>query len=119
MVTTPAAPEQLLRFRRASHSDGADHQIIVRSFDLRPLSCSCRAGQYGRLCWAVVDVTRTELLPIARERWQQACGETEIRTAARVLSAVNRWQKAAAELAALRSCGYVPVRHAEPEDIVA
>jgi len=67
----------------------------------------------------VIDVTARELLPIAAQRWQAACGETDIRAAARVLSQVKRWANAAAELASLRSCGYVVARQAEPEDIVA
>jgi hypothetical protein len=111
--------EQLLRFMRASHSDGDPHQVIVRSFDLRPLSCSCRAGQFGRLCWAVVDVTAVNLLPLARQRWLQACGQTDIRAAARVLSQVRRWANAAAELASLRSCDCVVTTARRQQEIVA
>jgi hypothetical protein len=99
-------PERLLRFLRASHHDGDPHQVIVRSFDLRPLSCSCRAGAYGRLCHATISVTAEDLEPIALERWQRACGEVDIRQAATVLSQVRKWARAARELQTLRTSGY-------------
>jgi hypothetical protein len=108
-----AEPEQFFRFVRASHSDGDPHQVVVRGFDLRPLSCSCRAGQYGRICHAVLSVVADELEPLAKQRWQEACGETDIREAARVYGQVKRWARAARELTALRSCGYVPARRAQ------
>jgi len=95
-----------LALTRQSHHDGPEHIVQVDAATLRPLSCTCLAGQHGRLCWAVIDVTQRDLTGLAKERWQQACGMDEIAEAARVLAQVRRWAAAARELAALRSCGY-------------
>lgn len=96
-----------LTFARPSRHDGPDHHIIVDATMLRPLSCTCQAGRHGQLCWAVIDVTATQLAPIARQRWQQACGETDIRAAAAVVTQTRKWATAALELQSLRSSEYV------------
>jgi len=67
-----------LVFTRPSRHAGPEHRITVDATTLRPLSCTCQAGRHGQLCWAVIDVAASELVPIARQRWQQACGETAI-----------------------------------------
>jgi len=60
----------------------------------------------------------------ARQRWQQACCETDIRAAAAVVRQTCKWAAAALELQSLRSCGYRLTDRGraaihEPEDIVA
>jgi hypothetical protein len=101
----------VLVFTRPSRHAGPDHRITVEPTTLRPLSCTCQAGRRGLLCWAVIDVTATELVPIAYQRWQQACGETDIRTAAAVVGQTRRWAAAARELRSLHSCGYRNTEH--------
>lgn len=80
-----------LVFVRPSRHDGPDHRITVDGTTLRPLSCSCQAGRHSQLCWAVIDVTATELVWRAHQRWQDACGEVDIRAAAAVLSQTHKW----------------------------
>ena len=75
----------VLVFTRPSRHAGPEHRITVDPTTLRPLSCTCQAGRQGLLCWAVIDVTASELAPLALLRWQQACGETDIRAAAAVV----------------------------------
>ena len=96
-----------LAFTRPSRHAGPDHHITVDATTLRPMSCTCQAGRHGRLCWAVIDITATELVPIARQRWQEACGQTEICAAAVVFGRTRKWAAAARELQALQSSGYV------------
>ncbi|MBV9327463.1 MAG: hypothetical protein JO352_27295 [Chloroflexi bacterium] len=96
-----------LVFSRPSRHAGPDHRITVDPTTLRPLSCTCQAGRRGLLCWAVIEVTATALVPIALRHWQQACGETDIRAAAAVVGQTRKWAAAALELQSLRSCGYV------------
>ena len=91
-----------LIFTRPSRHAGPDHHISVDTATLRPLSCSCQAGRHGQLCWAVIDVTATELVWRARQRWQEACGEVDIRAAAAVLTQTRKWAAAGRELQALR-----------------
>ncbi|HEY1296618.1 MAG TPA: hypothetical protein VGJ60_26365 [Chloroflexota bacterium] len=91
-----------LIFVRPSRHAGPDHRISVDAATLRPLSCTCQAGQHGHLCWAVIDITATELVWRARQRWQEACGEVDIRAAAAVLARARKWAAAALELQALR-----------------
>ena len=100
-----------LTFTRPSRHAGPDHRITIDAATLRPLSCTCQAGRRGLLCWAVIEVTATELVPLACQRWQQACGETDIRAAAAVVSRTRNWAAAARELQSLRSCGYVITEH--------
>jgi hypothetical protein len=100
-----------LVFTRPSRHAGPDHHITVDPTTLRPLSCTCQAGRHGLLCWAVIDVTATELVPIAYQHWQQACGETDIRAAAAVVGQTRRWAAAARELQSLHSCGYLITEH--------
>jgi hypothetical protein len=107
MATTVPISAASLAFTRPSRHDSHDHVVRCDPFSLRPLSCTCLAGQHGRLCWAVVDVAAQDLEPIAHSRWAAACGLDEIASAARVLSQVRKWAAAARELAALRSSGYV------------
>jgi hypothetical protein len=97
----------VLVFSRPSRHAGPDHRITVDPTTLRPLGCTCQAGLHGLLCWAVIDVTASELAPLALLRWQQACGETDIRAAAAVVGQTRKWAAAARELQSLRSCGYV------------
>jgi hypothetical protein len=99
-----------LVFVRPSRHDGPDHHITVDAATLRPLSCSCQAGRHGQLCWAVIDVTATELVWRARQRWQAACGETDIRAAAAVLAQTRKWAAAALELQAVRPRDDRPTR---------
>jgi hypothetical protein len=96
-----------LVFTRPSRHAGPDHRITVDPATLRPLTCTCQAGRRGLLCWAVIEVTATELVPIALQHWQQACGETDIRAAAAVVGQTRKWAAAARELQSLRSCGCV------------
>jgi hypothetical protein len=96
-----------LVFTRPSRHAGPTHRITVDPTTLRPLSCTCQAGRRGLLCWAVIEITATELVPVACQRWQQACGETDIRAAAAVVGQTRKWAAAACELQSLRSCGYV------------
>ena len=77
---------------------GPPHDVTVDSTTLRPLSCTCDAGSRGWLCWAVIDIAANELVPIAEHRWRAACGETDIRAAARVLMRTRSWSAAAREL---------------------
>jgi hypothetical protein len=100
-----------LVFTRPSRHAGPDHSITVDPATLRPLTCTCQAGRRGLLCWAVIEVTATELVPIALLHWQQACGETDIRTAATIVGQTRKWASAARELQSLRSCGYVITDH--------
>jgi hypothetical protein len=95
-----------LVFTRPSRHAGPDHRITVDPTTLRPLSCTCPAGRRGLLCWAVIEITATELVPVACQRWRQACGETDIRTAAAAVGQTRKWAAAARELQSLRSCGY-------------
>jgi hypothetical protein len=101
----------VLVLTRPSRHAGPDHHITVDGTTLRPLSCTCQAGQHGLLCWAVVDATANELVPIARQRWQQAGGETDIRAAAGVLVQTRKWAAAARELQLLRSSDDVVTDH--------
>jgi hypothetical protein len=102
----PASPASLAFVRPSRHA-GSDHVVQVDSASLRPLSCTCLAGQHGRLCWAVVDVAARDLQPIAHTRWAAACGYAEIEAAARVLVQVRKWAHAARELQALRPIPYI------------
>jgi hypothetical protein len=74
-----------LTFTRTCLSD-PDHQVTVDAAALRPISCTCEDGRSGWLCWAVIDVAACELVPIAYDRWRRACGEREIRAAARLVA---------------------------------
>lgn len=108
-----------LAFTYPSRHAGPAHIVRIDADTLRPFSCSCEAGRRQRLCWAVIRVAASELETLADRRWRQACGETDIRRAAYVLTQVRKWATAARELESLRSCGYVPTHQPEPEDIVA
>ena len=94
----------VLVFTRPSRHAGPDHYISVDPTTLRPLSCTCQAGRHGLLCWAVIDITASEL---ALQHWREACGETDIRAAASIVGQTRKWAAAARELQSLRSCGYV------------
>jgi hypothetical protein len=99
---------------RPSRHAGPAHRITVDSATLRPLSCTCQAGRHGLLCWAVIDVTATELVPTARQRWVEACGEVDIRAAAAVLTQTRKWAAAARELQALRAGTDLAQHFADP-----
>ena len=103
-----------LLLTRPSRHAGPAHHITVDSATLRPLSCTCQAGRHGLLCWAVIDVTATELVPTARQRWQDACGEVDIRAAAVVLTQTRKWAAAARELQALRAGADLEQHFANP-----
>jgi hypothetical protein len=107
-----------LAFTRPSRHNGPEHIVRVDAASLRPFACTCEAGRRGLLCHAVIATTATDLLPIARQRWERACGQDEIEAAAHVLVQVRKWAAAARELQALRSCGYVPVKP-QPEVSIA
>ncbi len=105
MATTTPSSTASLAFTRPSHSGGLDHVVVVDAVSLRPSSCTCAAGQRQRLCWAVIDVASTELVPLAQQRWAAAKGLDQITDAARLLTQVRRWAATARELQSLRSCG--------------
>lgn len=103
-MATVTAPS--LAFTRPSRHAGPEHIVRVDDVTLRPLSCSCEAGRRGKLCHAVISVTAADLEPLARRRWAEAKGVAEITAAAALVGQVRRWARAAAELQALRPCGY-------------
>jgi hypothetical protein len=45
-------------------------------------------------------------VPIAEERWQQACGEMDTRTAARVVTRMREWAATGRQLQSLRVAGH-------------
>lgn len=55
------------------------------------------------MCWAALQVAVDELLPIARKRWAQAHGMTELEQAAAVYGQVLRRRAAAARVLAERA----------------
>lgn len=119
-----ATPRPVLSFTRPSRSGGLAHQVLVDADTLRPLSCSCAAGRHGHVCHAVLSVATDDLPAIARQRWLDARGMTQLEIAARVLVLTRHWSAQARELAALRSSGYVLTDRgraalAEPQDVVA
>lgn len=95
-----------LSFTRQSRSDGPEHIVRICADTLRPLSCTCEAGRRGRLCWAVINITSTDLEPLARQRWAGAKGLDEITAAASLVGQVRKWASAARELESLRSIPY-------------
>ena len=96
-----AAPP--LVFERPSRSGDAPHRVSVDPVSLRPIHCTCRAGQRDVVCWAALQVAVEELLPIARQRWAQAHGMTELEEAAAVYGQVLRRRAAAARVLAQRA----------------
>ena len=100
-IASPA--DHPLVFMRPSRSGDAPHQVYVDPVSLRPIRCTCRAGQRDVVCWAALQVAVDELLPIARLRWAQAHGMTELEEAAAVYGQVLRRRAAAARVLAERA----------------
>jgi hypothetical protein len=94
---------EAIQFTRPSRSGGPDHVVTV-SDDLCPVSCTCVAGQNGRVCWASLEVGADydgALRCLALERIQQAEGLVALTAAARTYGTVVRNRtRAAAEIAA-------------------
>jgi hypothetical protein len=92
-----------IQFTRPSRSGGADHVVTVSGDDLCPTSCTCLAGQNGRVCWAALEVGADDtgdLRCIALDRIQRAEGLEALTEACRVYALViKRRAKAAAEIA--------------------
>lgn len=64
-------------FTRPSQSvPGREHRMVFSSKTLEPADmrrpCTCPAGAEGRLCWALLDVLRREVLDEALRRWATA-----------------------------------------------
>src|SRR5262245_1860246 len=91
---------QPLVFTRRSRSGGAPHQVSVDPATLRPLHCTCPAGQRDIVCWAALQVAVNDLLPIARQRWARARGMTELEDAAATYGHVLRRRASAARVLA-------------------
>jgi hypothetical protein len=77
-----------LVFERPSRSADSPHRISVDAVSLRPLSCTCRAGQRDIVCWAALQVAVDDVLPIARQRWLDARGIADLECAAAVYGQV-------------------------------
>jgi hypothetical protein len=94
---------QPITFTRPSRTGGAPHVVTVSGADLCPESCTCPAGQLGRVCWASLEVGADydgALRCLALERIRQAEGLAALTEAARVYGlVVRRRAKAAAEIA--------------------
>ena len=92
-----------ITFTRPSRTGGAAHVVSVSADDLCPISCTCLAGQNGRVCWASLEVGADydgALRTLALERVQQAEGLAALTAACRVYGlVVRRRAKAAAEIA--------------------
>jgi hypothetical protein len=92
-----------LTFTRPSRSSGAAHVVTVSGDDLCPISCTCLAGQNGRVCWASLEIGADydgALRTLALERIRQAEGQVALTAACRVYGlVVRRRAKAAAEIA--------------------
>ena len=97
-----SASEPLV-FARKSRTGGVPHQVSVDSSSLRPLHCTCPAGQRDIVCWAALQVAVDDLLPIARHRWAKARGMTELEYAAAIYGQVLRRRAAAARVLAERA----------------
>jgi hypothetical protein len=94
---------QPLVFVRKARSGSAPHQVSVDSTTLRPLHCTCPAGQRDIVCWAALQVAVNDLLPIARQRWSRARGMTQLEDAAAIYGQVLRRRAAAARVLAERA----------------
>ncbi len=101
--STARHAEPPLVFERPSRSGDAPHHVSVDPDSLRPLHCTCRAGQRDIVCWAALQVAVDELLPLARKRWAHAHGRTELEEAAAVYGQVLRRRAAAARVLAERA----------------
>jgi hypothetical protein len=101
---------QPLTFTRPSRSGGLAHQVRIDADTLRPISCTCRAGQNGLVCWASLEVAAGgELHAIARRRWTEARGLSQLeRSAALFAAVVRRARKASRELALRDAVGTDP-----------
>jgi hypothetical protein len=99
-----------IAFTRPSRSGGPDHQVRVDADTLRPISCTCRAGQRGLVCWASLEVAAGGgLHAIARQRWTAARGVSQLeRSAALFAAVVRRARKASRELALRNAVGTDP-----------
>jgi hypothetical protein len=99
-MATATAP---LTVTRPGRSGGADHVVSVSGDDLCPESCSCLAGQNGRVCWASLEVGADydgALRGLALERVRRAEGLLALTAACRVYGrVVRRRAQAAAEIA--------------------
>lgn len=102
MKKTPI-PHRLV-FARPSRSGGPDHRVSVNAVSLRPLSCTCPAGQRDIVCWAALEVARDECYAEAARRWQAAKGflSREFAEAARVLGKAARRRRIAIAVLAAR-----------------
>jgi hypothetical protein len=98
-----ASTAALLTFTRPSRTGGAVHVVTVSSDDLCPISCTCLAGQNGRVCWASLEIGADydgALRSLALARVRAAEGLVALTAACRVYGlVVKRRAKAAAELA--------------------
>lgn len=94
-MNTPSGA--LARIHRAREG-GPNHHVSVDAATLRPLSCTRPSGQRGQLCWAVIDLAATDLVPLAYQRWQQACGDMDIRAAAPVIAQTRKRAASARQL---------------------
>ena len=92
-----------ITFTRPSRTGGAAHVVSVSVDDLCPISCTCLAGQNGRVCWASLEIGADydgALRTLALERVRRAEGLGALTAACRVYGlVVKRRAKAAAEIA--------------------
>lgn len=72
VTARPAPLPPVLVFARPSRSSGRPHRVVVNARTLRPLSCSCQAGQRGIVCWAALEVAADECLAEAVRRHLEA-----------------------------------------------
>lgn len=130
--SNPHVGVDYLRFTRPSRHGAAPHRVTVDARTLRPVGCSCRAGQFAIVCHAALSVAIDELVPIALARWTVAKGFLELEAAAALYGRTLRYRATAAALLAQRCehdarevehwrdpdapCGYVVVK---PEEVVA
>jgi len=77
--------------------------VTVNAATLRPIGCTCAAGQHATVCWAALQVAIDELVPIALARWAQTCGFLELEAAAAVYGQVLPRRAAAARVLAERA----------------
>jgi hypothetical protein len=91
-----------LRFVRPSRHGLAPHRVLVDAASLRPVGCSCKAGQFDVVCHAALSVAIDELVPIALARWTVARGFVELETAAALYGRALRYRAAAAQVLAQR-----------------
>jgi hypothetical protein len=92
-----------ITFTRPSRTGGHDHRVSVDAATLRPISCTCRAGINGLVCWASLEVAASgELHAIAHERWTAARGVAQLERAATLFAAVARRARKARREIALR-----------------